>query len=52
MAKLTETCKDCGESFQISDSEQSFYKEKGFFLPKRCSDCRRKKKEKQLSEGR
>jgi len=33
-------CKDCGKSFPFTVSEQKFYAEKGFALPKRCKFCR------------
>ena len=37
-------CCDCHGPFVISPGEQEFYAGKGFVLPKRCPDCRRKKK--------
>ena len=33
-------CRQCGEDFVFSESEQEFYKEKGFDLPRRCKKCR------------
>jgi hypothetical protein len=33
-------CRQCGEDFVFSESEQEFYKEKGFELPRRCKKCR------------
>ena len=39
-------CKQCGEEFTLTDSEMKFYNEKGLNLPKRCSECRNKNKEK------
>lgn len=43
---MTQTlnCQDCNNSFEFTDSEQSFYEQKGFQIPKRCKDCRAKKK--------
>jgi len=39
------TCKDCGQGFVFSVSEQEFYKSKGFENePTRCADCRAKRK--------
>lgn len=39
-------CQDCGKEFTWTASEQEFYAQKGFQnAPKRCPDCRRKKKE-------
>ena len=37
-------CKDCGREFVISDSEEKFFKDKNLELPKRCSECRKKKR--------
>lgn len=38
-------CVDCGEDFIFSARDQAFYAEKGFTNePKRCKDCRDKKK--------
>lgn len=46
MADKTITCKDCGASFEFTESEQAFYKEKGFQNePQRCPDCRAAKKQ-------
>lgn len=45
MYPITATCKDCGQEFEISVKEQMFAQEnKGFVLPKRCRDCRDKRK--------
>lgn len=41
-----EICKDCGKSFVLSESEFKFFTNNNLFLPKRCSDCREKRKEK------
>ena len=46
MEGKTLTCVDCGNEFVFTAGEQEFYKEKGFENePKRCPDCRRKKKQ-------
>jgi len=37
---LIRECRDCGESFEIAAGEQTFYRSKGLFLPKRCPACR------------
>jgi len=37
-------CKDCGNMFDISKGEEEFFRSKGLELPKRCKDCRDKKK--------
>jgi len=33
-------CKKCGKEFLFSAGEQKFYKERGFFAPSMCKDCR------------
>jgi RNase P subunit RPR2 len=40
----TEICKDCGKFFKITNGEKEFYDSKGWVLPIRCKDCRRKRK--------
>lgn len=37
-------CKDCGKEFIFTVGEQEFYKEKGFYEPVRCKECREAKK--------
>lgn len=44
------TCIDCSATFVLTQGEIDFYVSKGFFLPKRCADCRRKRKAQQESE--
>ena len=40
-------CRDCGEEFVFSASEQQFYADKGFqHEPSRCRACRQKNKDK------
>lgn len=36
----TLTCKKCGKEWTWTASEQKFFKEKGFFRPSMCKDCR------------
>ncbi len=38
-------CKDCGTPFVLTESEQAFYKDKGFPEPKRCKSCREARKQ-------
>jgi hypothetical protein len=46
MADKKLTCKDCGAEFIFNESEQAFYKEKGFENePQRCPSCRAAKKQ-------
>ena len=41
----TLVCRDCGDEFVFSASEQGFYAEKGFQNePGRCADCRATRK--------
>ncbi|HEY5562042.1 MAG TPA: zinc-ribbon domain-containing protein [Clostridiaceae bacterium] len=54
MADKTIVCKDCEKEFVFTESEQEFFKEKGFENdPVRCPDCRRARKaEKNSSRDR
>lgn len=38
------TCVECREQFVFTQSEQRFYAEKELNTPKRCLDCRKKRK--------
>jgi len=40
-------CCDCGNDFVLTEGEQAFFVQKGFTEPKRCKDCRKKKKAQQ-----
>lgn len=40
-------CKDCGKEFYMSYKEVHFYEERGLNLPKRCKECREKRKNNQ-----
>lgn len=42
---ISATCKDCGRDFIITADEQKRFKSLGFELPKRCCECRKKRKE-------
>jgi hypothetical protein len=45
-------CKDCNRDFVFNESEQAFYKEKGFENePQRCPDCRAAKKQQMGNRG-
>ena len=47
----TLTCEDCGKDFTFTAGEQEFYQEKGFDNePRRCSDCRDKRKTERRSQ--
>lgn len=48
MADKTLSCRDCSATFVFTESEQAFYKEKGFENePQRCPTCRAAKKQQQ-----
>lgn len=51
MEDQTHKCveRDCGKEFVITTGEQEFFARKGFTLPKRCKDCRERKKREQNS---
>lgn len=52
MPDKTITCRDCNNPFVFNESEQAFYKEKGFENePQRCADCRAAKKQQQRGGG-
>ncbi|MDO8726067.1 MAG: zinc-ribbon domain containing protein [Candidatus Methanoperedens sp.] len=40
-------CIDCHKDFIFTASEHQFYEEKGYDAPKRCNDCRSKRKAEQ-----
>lgn len=50
MSKIVSNCTDLncdvegGREFFFSDKEQKFYKEKGFTPPKRCWECRERRR--------
>lgn len=52
MADKSIVCKDCGSSFDFTETEQAFYKEKGFENePQRCPSCRAAKKRARSNQG-
>jgi len=44
-------CKGCNAEFVFTESEQTFYKEKGLNAPLSCKDCRAKRKQQQGAGG-
>ena len=45
-------CRDCGDEFVFTASEQQFFAEKGFDNePKRCPTCRRAKRDRGTSSS-
>jgi CxxC-x17-CxxC domain-containing protein len=45
------TCNDCGKQFTFTESEQEFYRSKGFSTPGRCPSCRAARKAARESGG-
>lgn len=44
MKDITIKCKKCEKEWVWTVKEQEFYKEKGFFKPSYCKECRKKTK--------
>ena len=38
-------CRGCGGSFRLSNNERDWFAEKGYTSPKRCLDCRKKRRD-------
>jgi len=43
--ELDTTSKDCGRPFTLGEGEVQWYEAKGWPLPKRCKECRKKRRE-------
>lgn len=41
---MKRTCIQCGQEFELTNSEIGFYKKRKLALPKRCKECREKNK--------
>lgn len=50
--EIKRKCVDCGKEFIISSSQQSFYRVREWELPKRCKECREKKKQEWMNNLR
>ncbi len=48
---IIKKCVDCNNEFVISFGEQKFFKELGYDLPKRCSKCRKAKRERSKQQN-
>lgn len=46
------TCAECGVEFTVSEEEAKWYKEKGFAMPRRCPDCRKKRRHMRNANGK
>ena len=44
------TCKICGKDFEFSQGERVFYESRSLNPPKRCPECRAKKRKEMKSE--
>ena len=42
---IEKNCADCARIFEISSGEQDFFRRKGLDVPRRCKECRIKRKE-------
>jgi len=52
MADKSITCKDCGATFEFTESEQAFFAEKGYTNePTRCPSCRAARKQSRSNDG-
>jgi len=40
MPDMEITCAECGNSFEFTEREQDYYRERGLSHPKRCKPCR------------
>jgi hypothetical protein len=45
-------CSDCGVSFVFTSGEQAYFYSKGLSEPKRCPECRKRRKETIVPEYR
>lgn len=43
-------CKDCGRKFDITFGQKEYFETKGISLPKRCEECRNKRKSEQKQQ--
>ena len=45
IAAISVTCKKCGKDFALNRGEILWYSKMGYPLPKRCPECRKKRRE-------
>lgn len=48
---ITAKCKECGKEFVITPEEQKYMKMMGYELPKRCTECRKIRKQAKKAEA-
>ena len=46
MTNIQIKCKECGNTFEIDQTEKEWYESKGWELPKRCYKCRKVRRDK------
>ena len=51
MPDKTIKCVDCKQDFTFTEGEQDFYAEREYTDPKRCKDCREKRKAEKGKKG-
>lgn len=44
-------CVECGKKFEFSTEDQEFYAKKGYSSPKRCPECRARRKAQNNNNG-
>ncbi len=49
---LERKCRHCHQSFKLDEKQQSWFKERGFSLPRRCQECRTFLRKSSQQEGR
>ena len=46
------TCRDCSEEFVIVENEAKWFEDRDMQLPKRCPNCRRKRRAEREAESK
>ncbi len=47
---VQDTCKQCGEPFSLTRAAVDFFGDRRLEIPKRCLECRRKRREQREAE--
>jgi hypothetical protein len=42
-ARMIETCRSCGETFELTEQHKAWFARLGLLLPRNCRDCRRER---------
>lgn len=48
---IKQYCIECGNTFNITNNQYDYFKEKGFDIPKRCPSCRQEKRNRSYSSS-